>query len=84
MKTTSPEAASHAALLFLIEHAQKNRGTIIELADVLSARTGQKIYRQYVEKWLHPDAAVRVEPKLGVGLMLIEEGRKLTGKRVKK
>lgn len=83
MKTTTPEAASAAALKPLIDHAQKHRGTIIELADVMSNRTGQKIYRQSVEKWIHPEADKRIEPKLGIGLILIEEGRKVIEKAVK-
>jgi len=79
MKTnkTTPEAASAAALKPLIDFAQKNRGTIITLADILSRRTGQTIFRQSVEKWLHPDAKKRMEPKLGIGLLLLEEGARV-------
>lgn len=77
IKVTTPEAASAAALKPLIDFATKNRGTIITLADILSKRTGQTIFRQSVEKWLHPKIKKRMEPKLGIGLLLIEEGAKL-------
>jgi hypothetical protein len=89
MKTTTPEAASVAALQFLIDHFQNNQvshgktgrfnrpATTTALAEALSARTGKKIHRQMVEGWLNPDRDKAIEPKLGIGLLLIEEGKKL-------
>ena len=79
-KKITSERAAAKALKSLIAFAHNNRGTVIELAAALSLRTGTKIYRQYVEKWLHIDAAVRIEPKLGIGLLLIQEGRTLMSK----
>jgi len=42
------------------------------LAELLSARTGQHIRRERVEEWLHPDPARRMQPRLGIGLLLKE------------
>lgn len=81
MKKQTPSEFGAAKLKPLIEyvHIYENRGTILELAKILSDKTGEKIYRQYVENWLHPDPEKRIEPKLGIGLLLIEEGNRLIG-----
>lgn len=66
---------ANAALQFLIDHAAKTRGAEIALAERMTKRTGQQVLRQQVQGWLNPDPEKRIEPKLGVGLMLILEGR---------
>lgn len=76
MKNKAHEASGHA-LAGLIEYNQANIGTVNRLAEALTERTGKKVYRQYVGLWLHPAPAQRVEPPLGMGLLLIQEGYRL-------
>jgi hypothetical protein len=76
MKTKPHEASGHA-LAALIEYAQQNIGTVKRIAEALTALTGQTVYRQYVGLWLHPVPGKRVEPPLGMGLLLIQEGYRL-------
>ena len=59
-------------LLPLIKYAAKNKGTMTIVADRLSKLTGKKIVRQMVERWLNEDDNKRDEPRLGIGLYLIE------------
>lgn len=73
MKLKKPKYIAEGAIYFIAEHAKKNKGTITELAERLSAVTGETIYRQSVEGWL----SGKIEPKLGIGLLLIDEGRKI-------
>lgn len=77
MKTKPHEASGHA-LAALIEYTQANVGTVNRLAQAMTDRTGQKVYRQYVGLWLHPVPGKRVEPPLGMGLLLIQEGYRLS------
>lgn len=58
-----------------IDYAAKNRGTMGALAERLSARLGYKVHRQLVQGWLHPDPERRIEPKLGLGLVILAECR---------
>jgi hypothetical protein len=59
------------ALAPLIEHVQNNPGTITNLAGRLATLTGEKQYRQNVGEWLHPEPAKRIEPRFGMGLLLV-------------
>lgn len=82
-KPQDTTAIASAALADLIDHAnkEKNVGTKKALAEALSARLGYKVHRQLVEGWLHPDPEKRIEPKLGLGLVIMDEGEKIvTGK----
>lgn len=58
------------------------------LAERLSELTGQLIRRERVEEWLRPDPSRRIQPRLGIGLLMREaweamnNGRETTkGKR---
>jgi hypothetical protein len=66
---------------FLIKYwaAHPTVGLITHLANRLSKRTGTSMFRQQVQAWLRRDPKKRIEPKLTVGLMLIEEGHKFIG-----
>lgn len=67
------------ALARIIDYAQSDtgKGTILELSRRLSHRLGDTVHRQQVEKWLHPDLKKRVEPRLGIGILLMIEGARL-------
>lgn len=77
-KLTPTEQKSFNALKALIEYAQQNKGsrsaasTHNLVVDRLTELTGKKVHRQMVAEWLHPDAEKRVEPRLGIGLMLMQ------------
>lgn len=60
------------ALQPLIEYAKENPGTITKLAARLSELTGATQYRQNIGEWLHPDPAKRIEPRFGMGLLLLD------------
>jgi hypothetical protein len=64
------ELASEA-LAPLIRHAQQNPGTVTKLATRLMEETGTKQYRQNVGDWLHADPELRIEPRFGMGLLLL-------------
>jgi hypothetical protein len=59
------------ALEPLIRHAQKNPGTVTKLATRIMEETGTKQYRQNVGDWLHADPELRIEPRFGMGLLLL-------------
>lgn len=71
------KSVSDDALSFIIDYAQKNRGTVSKLTERMSKAMGRECKRQMVEAWIHPDAERRVEPRLGIGLILIAESRGL-------
>lgn len=82
-KPQDTTAIANTALADLIDYAnnEKNVGTKKALAESLSARLGYKVHRQLVEGWLNPDPEKRIEPKLGLGLVIMDEGEKIvTGK----
>ena len=59
------------ALEPLIRHAQQNPGTVTKLATRIMEETGTKQYRQNVGDWLHADPELRIEPRFGMGLLLL-------------
>lgn len=78
-KLTPTEETAFNALKSLIEYAQQNKGTrsatsthnlVVKRLTELTG--GKKIHRQMVAEWLHPEAEKRVEPRLGIGLMLMK------------
>ena len=56
----------------LIQFAQANPGTLTRLAVRLKELTGENQYRQNIGEWLHPDPAKRIEPRFGMGLLLVQ------------
>lgn len=70
---------SNTALAPLIEHCNRVVGSKAELAERMSASLGYKVHRQIAEGWVHPDPAKRVEPKLGLGLVLLRIGGEMMG-----
>lgn len=81
MKDTT--SVSNVALGFVIDHASKNRGTAKALRERMSQALGKPVHRQIVEGWLHADPDRRVEPKLGLGLILMREASLLINGEVK-
>lgn len=79
VETTEDADSLYAGLLMapLIEYAHSNRGFIAALREKVNARTGKEWRRENFERWLAQDAAKRIEPKLGIGTILIEEGTAL-------
>jgi hypothetical protein len=65
------EQLANESLEPLIRHAQQNPGTVTTLAARIMELTGEKQYRQNVGAWLHPDAKLRIEPRFGMGLLLL-------------
>jgi hypothetical protein len=63
-------------LLPIIRHFQKHGGTN-EFADRISKRVGKKFQRQYIEELIHPDREHRVQPRFGLGLVIVEVGNEM-------
>lgn len=70
-KAAPSSKVGNAALEPLVKYCAETPGSIQEIADDLTALTGEVQYRQNVRKWLHPDPRLRREPRLGIGLMLL-------------
>ena len=72
MKKLSSDERSAAALQTLIDFVAAHHGNLKKVTDDLEARTGEKQYARNVGQWLDPDPATRIQPRLGIGLALIE------------
>lgn len=81
-KTDVADAMAWAALYPLIKFRIRYPSIVRTMAARLSKRTRTTIQRQQVEAWLHPVTKKRVQPKLGVGLLLLEEGERALRERV--
>lgn len=64
------KADSHLAPVRAWVHA--NHGATTKIADRLTEKTGSKVHRQTVGRWLHADESKRNQPSLGMGLLLVE------------
>lgn len=72
----------HSALAALVQYARDNRHAVATITRMMNERTGQNFLRQQVITYVHHDPNRRREPRLGVGLLLIEISRELVkGKR---
>lgn len=78
MNTTK---VSETALAELIIHCNANPGAKSELALKMTEAVGYTIQRQVVEGWMHKDPEKRVEPKLGMGIVLLRVGGMMLGSR---
>ena len=58
----------------VVAHYDDGPGNKSELARKLTSVTGRNITRQQIDRWLHPDPDVRMEPRLDIGLKLIRLG----------
>jgi hypothetical protein len=68
-----PAARSRRFLKELIEY-RSNRGFITRLSAELSRVVGRPVKRQEIEMWLCDDEERRVEPRLGMALLLVQVG----------
>lgn len=84
MKNTIQAAHELFKTLIVFCNKPENRGAIKELTARLSHRLGRKVHRQLTESWLHIDRSKRVEPKLGAGLVIYEEGEIMMSGKVRK
>lgn len=75
------KAVANEALAPLIEHCNKTVGSKAELAKKMSEALDYNVHRQIAEGWVHADPAKRVEPKLGLGLVLLRIGGEMMGER---
>ena len=69
-KLDAAASKARAALGPVSEYCQQNRGALGRLTDLLSERTGETQHRQNVGGWIIHER--RVEPRLGIGLLLLE------------
>lgn len=72
---------SETALAPLIKYCNENPGAKSELALKMTEAVGYTIQRQVVEGWMHKDPEKRVEPKLGMGIVLMRVGGIMLGTR---
>lgn len=68
---------SDELLMPIIKFARGRYGFIAKLVAAVQARTSIKVYRQVMERWLHPERNRRTPPALGIGLVIAEEGKNL-------
>lgn len=52
--------------------------TLTALAEAISKHTGKTVMRQELAKWLHDDEAVRREPGLGMGIIILQTWAQLS------
>ena len=71
MKQPITKRLASDALAPLIQFANAHPGTFERIAQRLATETGTVQYRQNVEGWLHENPKLRVEPRLGMGLLLL-------------
>lgn len=80
-KPIDPTEISEAALRPLIEWAAQDKNRKAEITAKLSEIIGEPILRQAVEAWLRAKPGTgsmrRVEPRLGIGLVLLLAGQQL-------
>lgn len=55
----------------LADYVRRNRGSMAEVCRRLSNLSGVKQHPGNIRQWLFPDYCRRVEPRFGVGLMLL-------------
>ena len=73
------------AIAFLVKKT-KQWGYTVELARQFSKRTGQNVYRQVIDTWLHKDTTKRAHPSYGtvvVLLMAAEDSDKVFAEKLK-
>lgn len=71
MNASKTKLVADTALGPLIEHVNKTPGAKADLTRRMEAILGYEIARQVVEGWVHPEPDRRVEPKLGLGIILL-------------
>lgn len=69
------DAASRKYLQHIIKLNKLLPGFNAAMAQEMSKRLGKKIHRQSMALWLHDNDKKRIEPRLGVGLILVEVGK---------
>lgn len=71
-KLTETSKRANKALLGVVTYCATNAGSYGEAVKWLTKRTGRTQFIQNVHQWLHPDPAKRVEPRFGMGLLLLD------------
>jgi hypothetical protein len=61
----------------LAKYCENKRGAIAELTRRVNAMNGRPVARQHLEQWLKPKRSDRVQPRFGMGLILVEVGNAL-------
>jgi hypothetical protein len=79
MNDEKSKTKSDQALQALRTWVHAGRGRLAVVLNLLEARTGKQFHRNNVSRWLHPNEADREQPRLGVGLVLIEIQAELCG-----
>jgi len=74
------EKKAQAALGNLIKFAEKNPGTVVAVTNLLTKKQGVKVHRQQVECWLHSNPEKRMQPRFGMGLLLVDAGDEVMAK----
>ena len=77
LKKQTGRDRANEMLKFVFELQAADSGVADKLAKKLTERTGRAVQRQQVNEWLASDPDKRVEPKLGIGTMLIDAARDL-------
>lgn len=72
MKTELTAKRSNEYLAPVRAWVHANPGSVTKIAERLTELTGSEVHRQTVGRWLHRDAKSRHEPRLGMGLLLVE------------
>jgi hypothetical protein len=70
--TKTPKQASDEFLNAMAEFVNNTYGAKKALAEALTARTGEHVARERIERWLHRDPEQRQQPLLGSALLMAE------------
>ena len=84
-QTIDAEQAKMRVLEPLIRFANANRGTVAELTRrIIKACPNRrpKVAAAHVAAWLHPNRKERVQPRLAIGLVLLDIGQQLMAEQL--
>ena len=82
-KTQKVDSTRHASAMLepLIRMCREKYGLQADVVRRLNARMAAPVAPVNVSRWLHEDPAMRVEPLMGMGLLLLEVAREIASER---
>lgn len=80
-KTNRARKFAADAVERIVVAGRKTPNLYVKIAQRMTTRSGEQFHRQEVAAWLHEDAAKRIEPRLGAGLLLLDVATKLLARR---
>ena len=79
MKARLPSDYTSEAVDPIVRYIHKHRGTMAKIQREAERLSGLKFAHTQIGPYFHKDPAKRTEPRLGMGLLLIEAARNVIG-----